>query len=127
MAKKTILVVEDEEALRKAMVFKLSAEGFQVVEAGNGEEGLAKAEQERPDIILLDILMPKMHGMEMLSRLRFSGEWGKNVPVIVLSNLNDAAKVAEATEGGVYDYLIKSDWKIEDLVKKVTDKIGPPK
>ncbi|MDP3964232.1 MAG: response regulator [bacterium] len=117
-----ILIVEDEESLRKALVTKLSAEGFRTLESANGEEGLRVALDQKPDLILLDILMPKMHGLEMLSQLRHN-DWGANIPVIVLSNLNEASKVAEAAEGGVFDYIIKSDWRISDVVDKVRDRL----
>lgn len=76
-----------------------------------------------PDLILLDIVMPKMDGMTMLAQLR-EDEWGKTARVITLTNLSDTEKVAEAIEHGSYEYLVKSDWKIEDVVAKVREKLG---
>ena len=89
MAKK-ILIVEDEASLRKALVEKFQREGFETFLAFDGVEGLDQAERIQPDLILLDIIMPKMDGMTMLKKLRESGDWGKQVPVIILTNLSSA-------------------------------------
>ena len=121
MAKK-ILIVEDDHPLRNAIKDKLSKEDFEILEAKNGTDGLATALEQQPDLILLDIIMPKMDGMTMLKKLR-ADDKGKNIPVIILTNLSDDKEVAESTEGGAYDYLIKSDWKIEDVVAKVKEKL----
>jgi DNA-binding response OmpR family regulator len=117
---KTILVVEDEAALRGALGGKLMRAGFLVLEARNGEEGLEVAIQKHPDLILLDVMMPVMSGMAMLKQLREDG-WGNSARVVMLTNLNDAEYVAGAMEQGSCDYFIKSDWKIEDLVIKVKE------
>ena len=120
---KKILIVEDEQSLREPLVKKFSGENFEVLQAEDGEKGLKIAKKEHPDLILLDILMPKMDGMTACKKLR-EDEWGKDVPIIFLTNLNDAQQVTDATEAGVYDYLVKSDWRIEDVVKKVREKLG---
>jgi DNA-binding response OmpR family regulator len=120
---KKILIVEDENTLRQAMADKFMREGFKVLEASDGETGLDKAIKEHPDIILLDIIMPKVDGLSMLKQLR-ADSWGTNVPVLVLTNLNDAEYVAKAMESGVYDFLVKSDWKLDDLVQRVKNKLG---
>ncbi|MBU4142000.1 response regulator [Patescibacteria group bacterium] len=119
---KTILIVEDEAALRGALSDKFKRAGFSVLEARNGEEGLEVATREHPDLILLDVMMPVMSGMAMLKQLR-EDAWGKSARVIILTNLNDAEYVAEAMKQESYDYFIKSDWKIEDLVAKVREKL----
>jgi len=121
--KKKILVVEDEMSLRNALRDKLGLEGFIVLEAKNGEEGLDVALRDHPDLILLDIIMPKMDGLTMLKKLR-EDVWGKNTKVILLTNLNDNEKVSEALLQGSYDYLVKSDWKIEDVVAKVRARLS---
>lgn len=121
--KKKILIVEDEKSLREALSTRLSAEKFQILEAVNGEEGLAMALREHPDLILLDLMMPVMDGVAMAKSLK-KDEWGKTVKIIILTNLSDNFKVQEALKEGVYDYLIKTDWKLEDIVKKVKEKIG---
>lgn len=120
---KKILIVEDEQDIREALVDKFSREGFAVFEARNGEEGLARAFTEHPDLILLDIVMPVMDGITALNKLR-EDEWGKHVPVILLTNLNDDEKVANAMEKGAFGYLVKSDWKIEDVVTKVKARLA---
>lgn len=120
MGKKLLLVVEDDLSLMKALSGKLTGEGFEVIEAKNGEEGLKKALEHKPELTLLDIVMPRMDGLTMLKQLR-KDEWGKDAKVIILTNLSDAANANELEEKGVSDYLIKSDWSLEDIVKKVQD------
>ena len=120
---KKILIVEDEAPLRQAIFDKFKREGFQTFHGKNGEEGLEIAFKEHPDIILLDIIMPKVDGLSMLKTLR-KDEWGKNVQIILLTNLNDAEYVATAMESGVFDFLVKSDWKLNDLVTRVKEKLG---
>ena len=120
--KKTILVVEDEISLLNALRDKLTRENFAVLEAKNGEEGLEVALREQPDLILLDIVMPKMDGMTMLRKLR-EDLWGKSAKVIILTNLSDNEKIAGALEQKSQEYLVKSDWKIEDVVAKVRERL----
>jgi CheY-like chemotaxis protein len=121
---KKILIVEDEAALRNAVSDILSFEGFTVLQAKNGQEGLDVALKEHPDLILLDLIMPVMDGLTMLEKLRTDQDWGRSVAVILLTNINDPEKVAQATEAGSYDFLVKSDWNIEDVVKKVKGRLG---
>lgn len=121
--KKKILIIEDEKPLRQALFDKFTREGFTTFQAKNGSEGLDMALKERPDLILLDIIMPKMDGLTMLKQLR-SDEWGKKVPIIILTNLNDAENVAAAMEKGVYDFLVKSDWKLDELINRVKEKLS---
>jgi len=120
--KKTILIVEDEISLCNALRDKFAGEGFSVLSAKDGEEGLKLALSERPDLILLDIIMPVMDGITMLAKLR-EDTWGNNAKVIILTNLSDNEKVAEALARGSYDYLVKSNWKIEDVVAKVCERL----
>lgn len=118
------MIVEDDEAILKSLVFQFKKNDFSVVAAKDGEEGLRLAKLEQPDVILLDIMMPKMDGMAMLKELRQTDEYGQQVPIILLTNLSDTDKVAEAVNLGVYDYLVKSDWNLEDVVKTVKGKLG---
>jgi len=128
VAKKSkILVVDDEKALRSALKDKLVLEGFEVMEAKDGNEGLNKALAEHPDLILLDVMMPKMDGMEVIQKLQ-DDKWGRTAKVIMLTNVSDPIKVAEVTETGsknmtIYDYMIKSDWKLEEVVEKIRSKL----
>ena len=119
---KKILIVDDEEKLQQKLVDACSREGFVALGASNGEEGLSLALREHPDLILLDLEMPKMGGIEMLKQLR-KDEWGKNTPVIVLTNYDDSERVADVLEAGTYDYIIKSS-RLEDIIKLVKQKLG---
>jgi two-component system response regulator MprA len=116
--KQSILIVEDEVSLRNALRDKFVREGFHVLEARDGVEGLEVALREHPDLILFDIVMPKMDGMTMLGKIR-ADAWGKSVKVIVLTNLSDVGIAYDS-----YDYLVKSDWKIEDVVATVRERLS---
>jgi DNA-binding response OmpR family regulator len=122
MAKK-ILIIEDERALCDALITKFKKEKFDVLVGYDGEAGLELALSEHPDLILLDIVMPKMDGMTMLARLR-RDNWGKDVPVVILTNLSDELKVVEAVKNKSFDYLVKSDWHLDDVVEKVRQRLG---
>lgn len=111
--------MEDDLSLQRVLVDKFKSEGFDVLAAANGEEGLITA-AEKPDMILLDIIMPRMDGMTMLKKLRASS-YGKNANVIILSNLSDAESVAESVKNGVFDYLVKTDWKLDSVVERVKE------
>ena len=120
---KRILIVEDEEALSKAMSLKLTKEGFEVSVAYNGEDGLKLIESEKIDLILLDILLPKMNGIEFLKKLRENDTY-KDIQTIILSAASDMEKIADAMEGGVYIYLVKDKTKMDDLVNMVKEKLS---
>jgi DNA-binding response OmpR family regulator len=119
---KKILVVEDELALSQVLSDRFTQEGFNVQTAADGEEGLKKATTWKPDLVLLDIVMPKMDGMTMLHALRKTPE-GKTMPVILLTNLSDTEDVYEAMANGVYDFLVKSHWDLDDLIHEVRAKL----
>lgn len=123
MTQKKILIVEDEPQLQKLLISKFLASGFEASGATDGASALAEALKQHPDAILSDILMPHMDGFEMVRRLR-EDAWGKQALIIFLTNLRDSEKVLEANELGVHDYLVKSDWKLEDIVKKVKEKLN---
>ena len=123
-ADKKIMIVEDEAPLRNAIADILVFEGFTVFQAKNGQEGLDMALAQHPDLILLDLMMPVMDGLTMLEKLRTDADYGAHAAVILLTNINDPEKVAQATEAGSYDFLVKSDWNIEDVVKKIKTRLG---
>jgi DNA-binding response OmpR family regulator len=123
MSEKKVLIVEDELPMRQALVSKFQDAGFKTLEAGDGEEGLKIALKEHPDMIILDILMPKMDGISMLKELK-KDHWGNAAAVILLTNISDSARLAEALELGIEDYLIKAEWKLRDLVEKVNNRLG---
>lgn len=120
--KQTILIVEDDPSLLSALRDKLAREGFTILEAKNGEEGLAIALREHPHLVLLDIVMPKMSGMVMLHQMR-EDSWGKSVHVIMLTNLSDTEDIARAMEDEAFEYFVKTDVKIEDIIVKIKEKL----
>ena len=117
-----ILIVDDEPALLTALADEFTREGFEVIKAKNGLSGLKLAFKKLPDLILLDIIMPVMDGITMLYKLR-EDNWGKQVKVILLTNLLDPGKVTKSITKLTNGYLVKSDWKIKDVVKQVRKKI----
>jgi two-component system phosphate regulon response regulator PhoB len=119
----TVLIVEDEQMLLSALQRKLESAGLNVLTAKDGSEGLKLALENRPDLILLDIILPLMDGITFLERLR-RDEWGKQVPVIVLSNLSKASTITETKEKGVKMFLVKTDWKIDDVLQKIKNELG---
>lgn len=121
--KKRILVVEDSAPIRTALGQKLESGGFEVLVAENGEEGLKTALSEKPDLILLDLMMPKMDGLSVLDELR-KDEWGKKANVLVLTNLDKAEHVEESRKRGVTDFLVKTDWSLEDVLKRVKSELS---
>lgn len=122
--KRTILIVEDDPALRGVLSDKLLTEGYAVIEASDGKSGLDIALKEHPACILLDIFMPRMDGVSMLAQLRSSGPWGKHATVIVLTNSTDAETISRTTGLGATDFLVKSEWSLDDIVKKISERIA---
>lgn len=121
--KKKILIIEDEVSLLMALKEKFTQEGFDVFEAKDGEEGLKMIDEKKPDLVLLDLIMPIMDGITMLNRLRERGE-SSEVSVIILTNLGDERAVAESIRNGVTNYLVKTNWSLDDVVKKAREKLG---
>jgi DNA-binding response OmpR family regulator len=113
---KAILIVEDEKPLSHALKLKLSHEGYDVTVAGDGEEGAALAETQHFDLILIDIIMPKMDGFTLLSHLK---EKQASTTVIVLSNLGQQEDIEKAKSLGAVDYMVKSNTPISRIVLAV--------
>jgi DNA-binding response OmpR family regulator len=122
--KRKILITEDESAMRNALSDKFVKEGFEVISAQDGEEGLRMAIENKPDLIMLDIIMPKMDGISVMKNIREKGSWGEEVPILMLTNLSDPESVSEAAKYKVYDFLVKTDWRLEDIVKLVREKLA---
>jgi two-component system, OmpR family, alkaline phosphatase synthesis response regulator PhoP len=119
---KKVLVIEDDNLMSKALAKKLELSGYVPQVARDGKEGLEKAFGEKPDLILLDIIMPVMDGLTFLEKLR-EDEWGKTVPVIILSNLTSVSDAYALKEKGVSEYLIKTDWKLDEVVEKISEEL----
>jgi DNA-binding response OmpR family regulator len=116
--KKKVLLVEDDPFIRDIYQVKFSQEGFEVSMAENGAEALKKMKQSVPDIILLDIIMPYMDGMETLKNIKDNEEW-KKIPVIMLTNISEKEKITKSEDYGINEYLIKSHFTPSEVVQKV--------
>ncbi|PIR96757.1 MAG: response regulator [Candidatus Doudnabacteria bacterium CG10_big_fil_rev_8_21_14_0_10_41_10] len=116
--KAKILVVEDEEILLAALEEELNQGGYETQGAADGSEGLEKIKSFKPDLVLLDLVMPKMDGMQVLKKMKEDSET-KNVPVVILTNLSDYERISEALSLGAKDYLVKANYSLADLLDKV--------
>ena len=110
--------MEDEVDIREAMAEALTQAGYTVIEAENGAIGLEKAIAHKPDLVLLDIIMPVMDGHGVLEKLR-DDPWGKSAKVIVLTSRDDVQNIASAHAGAIQDYIIKAHASLDEIVKKV--------
>lgn len=117
-AKKTVLLVEDDEAIRELYAVALVQAGFNILMAENGEQGVAFALKHHPDLILLDIDMPVMNGHEAAQKIR-QDSWGKNVRIVFLTNHSDASNVAHAIMQKPEDYIVKVNVPIKDIINQV--------
>jgi two-component system response regulator/two-component system chemotaxis response regulator CheY len=125
--KKTkILIVEDEAVISKTYAEELRDEGFLVITATNGRDGLELALREKPDLILLDILMPIMDGLTMMDKLREKNPYGKNVPIILLTNLSGSEEkiITAIVKNEPAYYFVKSDWTLRDVVGKIRERLA---
>jgi len=120
---KKILIVDDEILVIDVLTKKLKKEGFLVDSAFDGVEALLKVDKLKPDLILLDIIMPKLDGISVLKKLKASDET-QNIPIIILTNLYDDKKVAEVLQTGNTDYLIKVEHPINEIIRKVKEKLA---
>ena len=115
---KKILFIEDEASLQKAVGDVLTEEEFEVISALDGEVGLRLAKDQKPDLILLDLVMPKMNGIEVLKRLK-EFEETKDIPVIVLTNSEEMEHIQQAIDLGATTYLVKINYKLDEVVEKI--------
>ena len=120
---KKVLVIEDELNLCKSIEEILSGEGYTVLTASDGEEGLRLAVSETPDLVLLDLILPKKDGFSVLKELR-ENEATSKIPVIVLSNLGEMEDVGRVLELGANRYLVKTDYKLAEVVEKVKETLN---
>jgi CheY-like chemotaxis protein len=115
-----ILVAEDDRFLRKAAEMALKRQGYTVLTAADGEEALRAAQSVLPDLILLDLIMPKLNGFDVLQALKKEAPTAK-IPVIVLSNLGQDRDVQQAMDAGAAAYFIKTDLSLQALVQRVEE------
>jgi DNA-binding response OmpR family regulator len=120
---KKILFIEDEPTLQKTFGEILKQEGYEMISALDGEIGLRLAKTKNPDLILLDLILPRVNGFEVLKKLK-EDEATKDIPVIVLTNLEGIGDVDKAIEIGATTYLVKADYSLEEVVEKIKKALG---
>lgn len=113
-----ILIIEDDKFLRELIVRKLNKEDFEVSEAVDGEEGIKKIIEEKPDLILLDLILPGIDGFEVLARMKKESALS-SIPVIILSNLGQKDDVEKGLKMGAIDYLIKAHFTPGEIIEKI--------
>ncbi len=122
MAKK-ILIVEDDKFLRELIFEKLDSEGYEISKAADGEEGVKKAGEEKPDLILLDLILPGMDGFEVLSKIRENKELAQ-MPIIILSNLGQKEDIERGLTLGATDFMVKAHFTPNEIVDKIKKVLG---
>jgi len=115
---KTILIIEDDKFLRELIARKLKEEDFRASEAVDGEEGIKKIKEEKPDLVLLDLILPGIDGFEVLSRMKEESALS-SIPVIILSNLGQKEDVEKGLKMGAVDYLIKAHFTPGEIIDKI--------
>jgi len=121
-SKNKILIIEDDRFLRELITRKLLDEGFAIIEAVDGEEGIKKVKEEKPDLILLDLILPSIDGFEVLSQIK-KEENLKSIPVIILSNLGQKEEVEKGLKLGAIDYLIKAHFTPGEIIEKIKNNL----
>lgn len=117
-----VLVVEDDQFLTSAYRVKLAKAGFEIIVAADGEEALSVLAKDIPDVILLDLVLPKKDGFEVLKEIR-ANEKLKSIPVLIASNLGQKEDIDRGKSLGATDYIVKSDMTLDDLVNKINSLI----
>jgi len=115
---KTILIIEDDKFLRELIVQKLLKEGYEIFEAVDGEDGIKKIKEQKPDLVLLDLILPGIDGFEVLSKMKEEPQIS-SIPVIILSNLGQREDVEKGLGLGAVDYLIKAHFTPGDIIEKI--------
>jgi DNA-binding response OmpR family regulator len=119
---KKILIIEDETALLYALQSQLSAEGFKTLAAEDGEKALEMVFSGKPDCIILDLVLPKLDGWDLLKKIKHDDR-SKDIPVIIISNLSDEKNRTKGIKLGAKDYLAKINYSVEELVKKIKEAV----
>lgn len=115
-----VLIIEDEETLSQMYEMKFQKEGFEVATALDGQAGVDQVKKFKPEIILLDIILPKLDGFTVLEQIK-ADDTAKNIPVIMLTNLGQSEDVEKGKKMGAVDYLVKANCTPMDVVKKVQE------
>ena len=115
---KKILFIEDEKNLQEILGQALKQHGFEVKEALNGQDGLDLVAKFDPDLILLDLILPKVSGFEVLEKIK-NDETTKKIPIIILTNLENSSDVQRVLELGAFDYLVKSNYSLNEIIQKI--------
>jgi DNA-binding response OmpR family regulator len=121
-----ILIVEDDQFIQKMYAKKFQVEGFTVQTANNGDEGLAALSSFSPDIILLDLMMPKLDGFGFIEKIK-QDEKHKHIPIVVATNLSTTTDAVSAVKKGAVDYIVKSDVTPGQVVEKIKKNLQSPK
>ncbi len=120
--KQKVLMIEEDHFLRKIYKNKLTLAGFDFIEAINGEEGLNKVMAEKPDVVLLDVILPIKNGFDVLMEIR-KNNITKNIPVVILSNLAQESDIKRGLSLGAQDYLVKPEVTLSEVVNKVKENV----
>jgi len=120
---KKILIVEDEKIMRDLLAMKLEKEGYEISMATDGQEGLETMRKIKPDLILLDIIMPRMGGFEVMEEMSKNPQL-KKIPVIIISNSGQPVELDQAIKLGAKDWLIKAEFDPREVIDKVVKQIG---
>lgn len=123
MSTKTILLVEDDQDLLSLMAKKLTDEGFKAMAVATGQQALDYLASQKPDLVLLDILLPDIDGLSVLNEIATQPKT-KDLPVIILSNLADQGSIEQAAAIGQYEYLVKAKTDLSEVVKKIKEKLN---
>ena|SRR3989344_2618835 len=115
---KKILIIEDDAPLATALAERLKADGFEIFLAVDGETGFRMVEEKMPDLLLLDLVLPRKHGFQILEELKARSEL-KNIPVMVITNLESGQDIERALAYGVKAYLVKANYSLDEVAKKV--------
>lgn len=120
---KKILIIEDDITLRKTLADFLDVEKFSVMTASDGEEGVHVAKSGLPDVILLDIILPKKNGYEVIEELK-KDKKTRDIPIILLTNLGSLSNIEKALALGATTYLVKGDYKLKEIVEKIKETLS---
>ncbi len=120
----SVLIIEDDKFLSELMSTKLSKEGFTVTLATDGEAGLQKVSEVKPQVVLLDIMLPNINGFDVLEGIQKLGEPFTSIPVIIMSNFGQESKIQKGLELGAKDFLVKANFTTGEIVEKIKSVLG---